>query len=52
MEGTTIPVVSAEINPVENGAGLAVATVLVPPSEPPSSLLQGPCRKQRAPWNP
>ena len=41
MEGTTIPVVSAEMNPVENGAGLAVATVLVPPSEPPSSLPSG-----------
>ena len=41
MEGTTIPVVSAEMNPVENGAGLAVATVLVPPSEPPSSLSSG-----------
>ena len=41
MEGTTIPVVSAEMNPVENGAGLAVATVLVPPSELPSSLPSG-----------
>ena len=41
MEGTTIPVVSAEMNPVENDAGLAVATVLVPPSEPPSSLPSG-----------
>ena len=41
MEGTTIPVVGAEMNPVENDAGLAVATVLVPPSEPPGSLPSG-----------
>ena len=41
VEGTTIPVVGAEMNPMENGAGLAVATVLVPPSEPPGSLRSG-----------
>ena len=41
MEGTTIPVVSAEMNPVEYGAGLAVAKVPVPPSEPPTSLPSG-----------
>ena len=41
MEGTTIPVVGAEMNPVENGTGLAVATVLVPPSEPPGPLPSG-----------
>ena len=41
MEGTTSPVVGAEMNPVENGAGLAVATVVVPPSEPPGSLPSG-----------
>ena len=41
MERTTIPVVGAEMNPMENGAGLAVSTVLVPPSEPPSSLPSG-----------
>ena len=41
MKETTIPVVGAEMNPVENGAGLAVATVLVPPSNPPGSLHAG-----------
>ena len=41
MEGTTIPVVGAEVNHVENGAVVAVSTVPLPPSESPGSLPSG-----------
>ena len=41
MEGTSVTVVGVEMNPVENGAGVAVASVLLPPSEPPGSLSSG-----------